>query len=371
MTTIYIAYSGGVDSHILLDIFAGTPDVKAIHVNHKLHPEADHWAEHCERICQHYSIECIVKTVTIVPKKGESIEALARAARYHVFESLLEAGDMLLTAHHQDDQAETVLLQLLRGAGVKGLSAMPEIASFGQGYLMRPLLEVSREAIVKKAQEKKLEWIEDKSNTQLSFDRNFLRHEIFPKLKTRWPSCAKTFSRSATHCAEAQNVLDAWAKEIMDVHENTLSIEVLNPLSLPQKKAVLRSWIESRGCVLPSEKKLDEIIHHMIDVRWDATPCVTWGEVEVRRYRDKLYILNSKSKEALTNKQLGSKDIRFRQGGETMRLPNRQGRHRLKKLFQEWGVPPWVRDEIPLVFEDGELVEVVGFVSNVSEEDDA
>jgi len=184
----WVAFSGGIDSHVLLDAMATlrpqlSATLNAVHVNHGLNAKAAQWAAHAVSVCELLDIPCHVFNVNASAKKGESPEAAARDARYHTFSALIEAGDVLLTAHHREDQAETLLLQLVRGAGPHGLAAMPLSRSFSNGQLARPLLAVEQALINDYAAEKALLWVEDPSNQELGFERNFLRHEVMPILK--------------------------------------------------------------------------------------------------------------------------------------------------------------------------------------------
>ncbi len=219
---LWVAYSGGRDSHVLLSLLAAIRarlepvELHIVHVNHDLSPNAAKWAQHCAMVCQALKLPYQALNVDATPMVGESQEAAARNARYQALEQLLVAGDALCTAHHQEDQAETLLLQLMRGAGPKGLAAMPESAPLGEALLLRPLLGVSRDTLCSYAQTQGLEWIDDESNFDTRFDRNYLRREVMPRLKKRWPAAAQTVSRSAAHCAKASHTLQSVAKVDFD-----------------------------------------------------------------------------------------------------------------------------------------------------------
>ena len=214
---IFIAYSGGIDSHVLLHLCASDAQLKAkltaVYINHGLQAESESWGKHCEQVCNSLDVKFISLTANAQAAPGESPEEAARNARYAVLKPLLGADDVLLLAQHAEDQLETVLLQLFRGSGLKGLSGMPASMAFGQGKLVRPLLEVSKNDIIAYANAHNLKWIEDPSNQHRHFDRNFLRHDIIPLLKQRWPSLAVTVSRAAGHCANAQDLLGAIADD--------------------------------------------------------------------------------------------------------------------------------------------------------------
>jgi len=399
---IAIGYSGGVDSHVLLHalkalMLEGLPlTLQAIHVNHHLNLAADWWVAHCQTVCDALDITLTVLDIHLKDTQGESLEALARTARYEVIAAALPEHSYFLTAHHQDDQAETVLLQLLRGAGPKGLSAMPFEKTFKHIRIIRPLLGFTREMIVDYAHQHHLTWIEDSSNVNTNFQRNYLRQEIMPLLKKTWPSCTQTLARSAEHCAEIEWLGEVLAEQDYKgcvVDYNGLAISLLQSLSVPRLKRVIRYWLVQQGLSVPPTIKLRHIITDMLPAKVDAQPLVTWSGVEVRRYRDVLYAMKplsvidvrqrlrwDLSQElilpgdlgVLTVQQLidqgvdvdnirGAVEVRFRQGGETCCLANRIGTHTLKNLFQEWAVPTWRRDRVPLIYYQNQLVCVVGF----------
>jgi tRNA(Ile)-lysidine synthase len=396
--TYWIAYSGGLDSHVLLSLCSALRselnlNLRAIHVNHGMSAHALQWSEHCARVCDAYAIPLTMRTLTSALTSSGNLEATMRDARYHIFAETLSTNDMLLTAHHQDDQAETILLQLMRGAGVKGLAAMPMIKSFAAGYHGRPLLNIPRTALQQYAEQHGLNWIEDESNENQQFARNYLRQTILPLLKSRWPAVTTTLARSATHCAEAQQILEDFAEEaltaVAGTRADTLSVSKLL-LCLPERqRLLLRCWIQQQGYQLPDARKLATIQRDVFNAAWDRLPCVRWGEVELRRYRDDLYLLTSQQKmdlqlsymwelqQPLTIPGLGSVQatviqggglhantgavtIRFRQGGEKMAIPGR-GRQTLKNLFQEWNILPWERERVPLIYIADQLIGVVGY----------
>ncbi len=391
---ILIAYSGGLDSHVLLHLASQMTDysVRAIHVHHGLQKEADHWIDHCQQVCDTLNIPLQLEYLNLSIEKGESVEELARTARYDVFKKSVQADEILLTAHHQNDQAETLLLQLFRGAGVQGLAAMPQISSFGIAHHARPLLNETRESLEAYAQTYQLAFIEDPSNQDNTFDRNFLRNEIIPQLRNRWPSIDKTISRSAAIQAETKHILDDIAKQdLLSVKENsqndnTLLIKGLQELSELRQKLLLRYWIQSNGFKAPSEKKLKHIFTDVIDASDDAQPLLTWHGAEIRRYQGRLYIMSpmldhdsaqviswddpQKPLEipslalTLAALDLGESTepvtVRFRQGGETLLHAKRGVTISLKNLLNEAGIPPWLRSRIPLVYQGNTLIKVVG-----------
>jgi tRNA(Ile)-lysidine synthase len=395
--TYWVAYSGGMDSHVLLHALANVRkhfplQIKAIHVHHGLSPAADDWALHCAKICADLKIDFILQKITINTQKRESLEQAARDQRYAVFKEVLSYQDLLLTAHHQNDQAETVLLQLLRGAGPKGLAAMPRLKKMGQGELARPLLGFTREALTGYAMQHNLQWIEDESNTKTRFTRNFLRHEVMPLLETRWPTTAATLARVAANCADTETVLDeVIGEDLIQAKNNAagLSIATLKKFSFARQRLILRQWFREQRILMPSAKKLNYILSDICMAREDKSPAVIGATIELRRYRGYLYIKESPFITTLDSvtwdlrqplvmpgvgilhaiqtqgqglrADLAQVTIGFRKGGERCCLPGRNFHHALKNLFQDWGVPPWERHRTPLIYVENQLAAVVGF----------
>lgn len=293
-----VAFSGGLDSTALL---CGMREIqrehsslrlRALHVNHHLLPEADAWAEQCRAVAAQLDVPFEVLDATVETGAGISTEAAARDARYALFRSRLQKDELLLTAHHQDDQLETVLLQLMRGAGVAGLAAMPNAAIFGEGLHLRPLLGFNRDAFAEFVRPTGLSWIEDTSNADLRFDRNYVRHRLLPAIRERWPSAAASASRSAAHLASAQYLLDELAKIDMAAanEEGALKVEALRVLEPRRARNLLRYWIRSAGFRSPSTVKLNDILRQMLDSREDASPCIAWDTAQVRRRRGKVHL---------------------------------------------------------------------------------
>ncbi len=396
----WIAYSGGLDSHVLLHAIADLknklPDIElcAVHVNHSLSVEAKSWAQHCQNISEKLQIDCQQLVVDAHPKKGESPEAAARDARYQAISGLIQANDCLLTAHHQDDQAETLLLQLLRGAGVQGLAAMPVQTNFSQGQLARPLLLFSRQQLYEYAKQHQLHWINDPSNAETDFDRNYLRHEVMPLLRARWPSAAKVISRSASHHAESSQLLDILAEQDFSAaigsQPDTLSVNFIKQLDVARQRLLLRFWIKKLKLPMPATVHVEHILHDAVNAAPDAMPCVRWSGGEVRRYQADLYAMPPLSRfdasleiawklnaplelpeknGCLVAKKDESQElysditeviVRFRQGGESCRPVGVNCSKSLKKLFQEKNIPPWLRDRTPLLYVNDQLAVVVG-----------
>ncbi|MCB1757296.1 MAG: tRNA lysidine(34) synthetase TilS, partial [Gammaproteobacteria bacterium] len=270
---ILIAFSGGLDSRVLLHLAASvrerlTAALRAVHIDHGLQAESGQWAEACRTLCRRLAIPLDVLEANLRPEKGQSVEAEARQHRYALFESLLLPGDLLLLAQHADDQAETVLLQLLRGAGPAGLAAMPRTRRLGAGLLVRPLLDVPRAALEDFARHKGLDWIDDPSNRQHRFDRNYLRHEILPLLEKRFPAYRQTLARSAAHCAESAGMLDELiARDLadcLDARDNSLQLEKLRDLPQTRWKSVIRAWIGANSCRMPQTRQLEQIVRDFL-----------------------------------------------------------------------------------------------------------
>lgn len=393
---ILIGYSGGVDSHVLLHLCATIPALKpkltAVYIHHGLQLEADAWAGHCGQTARALDVDFKILRVNAAAKPGESPEEAARNARYAALKSLMLAGDVLLVAQHREDQLETVLLQLFRGGGLRGLSGMPRGIAFGPGALLRPLLDVAKQAIDDYAKAQHLSWIEDPSNQRNDYDRNFLRNTVVPLLKQRWPGLDKTVARSAGHCRDAQLVIDEIADDLMlevfNPADGTLNIRGLSAHPPLRQKLLIRQWFRYRGLKMPAQIVVERIQSDILAAREDSDPLLTGPGYRICRYRNRLYCLppleteqpldarwNGQTPLRIAPRQMlvcmpssagilredwerAHIEVRFRSGGEKIRLPKREGRHALKKLFQEAGVPPWERKLMPLVYLDDKLAAV-------------
>ncbi len=405
-TGYLIALSGGLDSMVLLEALSRYRQIRpglrlrALHIHHGLSPNADSWAEHCLQACQQRQIPCQVRQVQVARDSGEGLEAAARIARYQTFEAELAAGEVLVQAHHQDDQAETLMLNLVRGSGVRGLAAMPQSRPVGRGTLYRPLLDWSRNELESLAQSWRLTWVEDESNQEQVYDRNFLRLEILPRLKTRWPALTRRLAQTSTWCREADLLLGELAQldaQAAITPAGELEIPALLELSPPRQRNLVRFWIEGQGAVAPSERVFERIFSEVMAARVDACPELSWSGVCLRRYRNCLVL--TKAEPAVDLQQvldwnlrdplglswgelravlhessvagssllrlpgLGERvTVRFRQGGESCRMPHSGLRRPLKKLLQEWGVPTWLRSQLPLIYFNDELAAVPGYL---------
>ena len=390
---LYVGLSGGLDSTVLLHSLAGFPELssklKAIHIHHGLSEKASFWEEHCKQFCAQLSVPLIVRHVKI--DNSANIEERAREARYNAFSLDIAQNDILILAHHADDQAETLLLQLFRGAGIDGMAAMPSIKKFGLGEIARPFLELTRKTISGYAKMHQLSFVDDPSNLDPAFSRNYLRNNIMPLLQDKWPKVVSNLVRTSNICQESKTNLYALAKlDCPSLLGNTLDVSSILHLE-PQRIAnILRAWLHNNDVRPPSFNVLSRLINEVILASIDATPLVEWGNVAVRRYKMTLYldksnlpcqlksiswdkfpeplqldINNGRFLQAkIADKGLhllpGSKiEVRFRQGGEIFYWRKQQ--KDLKKLFQQWSIPPWLRDYIPLLYINDELAAVVGY----------
>lgn len=394
-TRFFVAFSGGIDSTALAHALGVLRreqrlTVAAIHINHQLQPEADAWAAHVTRRCAAWEIPCTVARVQVTPA-ADGPEAAARAARYAALAAPLRAGDVVVTAHQRDDQAETVLYRLLRGSGVDGLAGMRPRRPLGAGELVRPLLGFSRATLVAYVQTHALHWIDDTSNADVRFSRNYVRAEIFPRLQARWPNAQRAFARTAAQAAATAELSDALARlDTVDaIVDHTLALPPLRPLSPARRGNALRFWLRTAGFGAPSAAHLQTLI------AWIDTPAMRgailrWPGAEIRRYRDALYVMPPLLPVApdaqwswqpgqtlelpALHCQLSLKPmpgggiaahhaaqpwaVRLRRGGERCRHQPQGATRELKNLFQEAGVPPWQRARMPLIFIGDQLAAV-------------
>ncbi len=405
-----LALSGGLDS-VALMLFSlqylrdRGAEVYAVHVNHGLNASADQWQKFCIQLCKQWQVPLEVERVSVV-SAGEGLEAAARKARYAVFERYLEDGDVLLMAHHQNDQAETVLMRLMRGAGPEGLAAIPTQRALGKGLLYRPLLDIPKLSLLEQAERFGLAWVEDDSNADDSFDRNFIRHHILPLLEGRWSTALNSLSQVAQRSQDINSLLQAWCKsELQDVlskkHGPALNLEAFSGYDRTQQRALLHYWLDSLGVPPPSSSILERLWTEVIPAAVDAAPLLNWGEHQLRRYDGCLFYvaepetrsgefewvisefetaLPFERQEAGWRISISSLSpgqpipvdgivlaypeahqhltVRSRRGGEKIKLANCSHSKSLKKLLQEDAIPPWQREQIPLIFYDDELVQV-------------
>ena len=382
---VWLAYSGGVDSTMLLHLLASRKLARfaAIHVHHGLQPRADAWARGCEQQCAALGVKCLVVRVQVDANDPAGPEAAARKARYAALAAHMGKDDLMLTAHHQDDQAETVLLRLLRGSGVEGLAAMRGVTPFGPGQLVRPLLGVPGAAIREYARAHHLDWIDDPHNVAPRYARSYLRREIFPRLREHWPQAALSLTRAAHHAADAAQLLDELAQLDLGVDgaPPLLSCARLLALSPARRANLLRHWVRARGYEVPGSEAIARITREVLSAREDAQPVLHCGAYEFRRYRDDLYLMEplpaapGKAELAWDGRgalalpagcgRLVSSSrkpleltVRFMRGGEKLKPAGDRHTRTLKHLFQEAAVPPWMRERVPLLYRDGKLLAV-------------
>ena len=392
-----VAYSGGLDSTVLLHALrraaARAAPIAAVHVNHGLQPDADSWERHCRHFAEQLGVDYIERRIELPAADPRGPEGAARAVRYAALAELVQAGDHVLTAHHEDDQAETLLLNLMRGSGAAGLAGIGPVQSFGRGLLLRPLLDVPRAELERYAAAHALEWCEDPSNADIRFDRNFLRREILPALRRRWPAVSSRLARSAGLLGEASELQDELAAldlAALGGDPARLDLTGLRGLSPPRQRNVLRLAIRRLGLPAAPSRRLEQAVRELLPAAPDAQPLVRWPGGELRRFRGSVCVLppleyrvpaedlvlaadgsrlplggglGSLALEraargidpVLVDKGLG---VRFRAGGETLRPAGSSHTQPLKKLLQERGVLPWMRDFVPLVYADRQLVAV-------------
>ncbi|MDP2574031.1 tRNA lysidine(34) synthetase TilS [Vibrio penaeicida] len=408
-TTIVLALSGGMDSRVLLYLLSHMAEshhikTKAVHIHHGLSSNADDWQKNCQAWCEKANVPFFSERVVLDIESGRSVEELAREARYDVLRRYVGPDDVLLTGQHMSDQTETFLLALKRGSGPKGLSGMPRIASFGEGEILRPLLSVSRQDIEQYALEHKLSWNHDESNDDTQFDRNFLRHRVVPELANRWSGFEKSVQRSAQLCADQQNLIEELLSQNLSdalFHDGSLSISMLSEQSELARAQLIRMWLEYSGAKMPSRKQLQVIWENVACSQRDANPSLSLPSGEIRRYDHRLYLVSPEQdlsdwcEELIVGKTLllpyalgeltlGTSGLNTSLSNSVsvhsllLRLPlssekvtvhfcpqglsakpvGRNGSRKLKKLFQEYGVPSWKRRQIPIVMYDDKVAAV-------------
>ncbi|YCO04449.1 tRNA lysidine(34) synthetase TilS [Vibrio sp. VNB-15] len=407
-TKIVLAFSGGVDSRLLLELLSryqqarltdgGSADSQlidchAVYVHHGLSANADDWAQKCTQWAQHAGFSCSVEHVNLDINSGESIERLAREARYQALAKQIQAGDLLLTGQHADDQVETFLLALKRGSGPKGLSSMAESMPFAAGTLVRPLLTIKREQIEAAAHNFGLEWVEDESNQDTRYDRNFLRHRIVPELSERWPNIHQAVQRSATLCSQQEALLDELLGAVFKralQSDLSLSIEELATHGELARARLVRMWLAKLNANMPSQVQLKLIWDEVANAQQDANPKLKLKQGEVRRFQHRLYwvtvntdvtswqaklLLNTPLMlpEPLGDIELSTDSselsialpahpellrVTFNPEGLSAHPTTRNHSRKLKKLFQEYNVPSWRRRQIPILMYQDKVVAV-------------
>lgn len=391
-----MAFSGGLDSTVLLHWLAAQREalpgvLQAQHVDHGLQPHSARWAEHCAAFAASLGVPFQAHRARVVVPPGASPEAAAREARYQLLADALEPDDVFLTAHHQDDQVETLLLQLFRGAGPTGLGAMRQRVPLGAGWLLRPLLHLPREALLRYARHHELPWVEDPSNADTRIPRNWLRHQMLPELRARWPGLDSAVARSAKLCATAAQQLDSQAQADLQgvlTSQGCISLAALLMLPVVRQQYCLRHWLRQRALPLPSQQQLEQLLVIMQRAATDRQPCIRWPGVEVRRFRGALYAMTPLPEvptgtwslslpgelvlpgvgclqlhpgrgQGLAARLIpGAVQVGFRQGGERFRPVGSPHQRSLKQWCQAQGLAPWERDRLPLLQHNGQLLAV-------------
>ncbi|CUR53850.1 tRNA(Ile)-lysidine synthase [Serratia symbiotica] len=393
---ILLAFSGGLDSTVLLHLLVQLRnkylnfELRAVHINHELNINSNIWVNYCKKQCFFLKVPLIIKKVKINKNLG-GIEAAARNARYTAFNLILKTHEILITAQHLDDQSETFFLALKRGSGISGLSSMALKREFGNNILLRPLINFTHKSLKIYAKKNKLSWINDDSNKNLRFDRNFLRLQILPLLNCRWPYFSSSVARSANFCAEQKQLLNELLIDKLNnllETDNSLCINGLMKYSLICRFALLRHWCIYNHVTPPSYKQLQNIFKEVIFSRIDAQPCLRLGSYQIRRFQNRLYLLYkmenlynislnwSRKLPLILPDKLGT--LISNQGNFCLRAPNfmqsvnirfnakghfhiigRTHSRSIKKIWQELHLPPWLRNRIPLIYYDNQLIAAI------------
>jgi len=394
---ICVSLSGGVDSIVLLyalNQFLGKDcSIRAIHINHNLVKDSQRWAEFCKKTCDHIQIKIDIHSVKVNTTEGFGIEAAARKARYHKLQKSVQEGEWLMTAHHQDDQLETILLRMARGTGIEGLQGIQKQFNFGRGNILRPLLDVSKSELLGYARKKNLDWVEDTSNQETYYDRNFLRMNVIPTLKERWPAFPASVSRLSNISTQTSTLLKELAEQDLgsDYLVKNLDIEIFKNKSIGRVINIIRFLILKNEMSVPTMKVLNSGVNTLLNPK-SVNPSMVWGNYCIKRYLDKLYFLQLSELQPKQDSQLinwpidetlkldengstlvavmtkgqglsvkkcdNNLDVQFRKGGESIRPVGHKITKKLKKLYQEDHILPWVRDKIPLLYKENELIGV-------------
>ncbi|SRR5579885_2101603 len=393
-----VTYSGGADSTALLHALARIPQarelgLRALHVDHGLHADSERWAEQCRHFCETLDVPIEIARVQVTHERREGLEASARRARHAAFASAIQAGEWLVLAHHRDDQIETVLLKLLRGAGPQGLGGMRELRGLGAGMLWRPLLDCPRSALREYVAEHQLAFIDDPSNADTRLSRNYLRAEIMPRLLAHWPHATESIAHSAELCREAAAFLDVEAEFALKRLRNengTLDARSWSALPDALHMPVLERWLREQDLRAPPPARCKELRRQIVEAREDREPCIAWPEGEIHLWRGALHAMpplkeiprdwqsewdgtplelpggagvlrlrpSHSSDDEMSSKLSSPLRVRFRRGGEKIKPAADPYTRELRDLLQGVGIPPWQRGRIPLIYDGDELVAV-------------
>jgi len=372
---IVVALSGGIDSVVLLHYLNNhyPNQVRVIHCNHHISDHSNEWQDFSKKLCEKLNLDIDILDLDI--PQSNNLEEAARVKRYESLKASINIDEVICTAHHQNDQAETLLIQLLRGSGSRGLSAMPKLKNFGEGLLYRPFIDIEKSEIRGYAIENHLDWVEDNSNNDEKFTRNFLRHNILPQLEKLYPHVHKNIARASKHQSELSKISDDLA--ILDIESlgllknNRLQSNLLKKMDEYRLKNVLRFHLNQLNFRSPSEKVLEQIIQ-LISAKEDSIPVVSWSHYELRRYQDELYFLDlhqSEERESCPFYEEFSShpkfSIGYREDGLRVKFSGKEHSQSLKKVLQEKQIPTWERDKLRMYYVDGNLVamEKVGYIS--------
>jgi tRNA(Ile)-lysidine synthase len=386
---VYVGYSGGLDSSLLLRAVCDAvlnQQVIAIHCNHGVNPEAGQWQQFCEQQATSLNAQLVVEKLDF--PQGFS-ETAGREARYEVFASHLKEGSVLFLGHHADDQAETVLFRLFRGTGLRGLTGIPQTRKFASGTIVRPLMSLSRSEIEAMAREAKVEWVNDASNQDDAYDRNYIRHNLLPIIIKRWPNLIHSIGKLSDHLEDEVKLLDDYADELLnhlDVKNNgqidviaSLDLTALSRLQARQQSLALKRFLSIHLDVLPESLNLSEILAQFLSSSADAEPLYELGDQELRRFNQRIYLLEAqkpgnteqdrpwdgRAPLVVANGILRLLEgppenfvVRFRSGGERLKPEGRNHSQTLKKLMQEYQIEPWLRHQIPLIYQGDKIIAV-------------
>ena len=391
---VFVGYSGGLDSTVLLHStvgLLGADKVCALHVNHKLQPESDQWQAHCRNQAQNLGVEFRDAQLTL-SNQGRGLEDQARQYRYEFFREQLESGDILVLGHHIDDQAETLLYRLFRGSGARGLSAIPVQRAEGRGKLIRPFLNKPRDKLRDIALEAQLAWIEDPSNFDIGYDRNYIRSAVLPKILERWPAAKTTLARASANLASTTSLLEEYGLELLkkcDWRQArwgwSFDVVVFEAQSSAAQAHLLSAAFGRLNLQGFDSSYLNKVSDLLLSAE-DKSPILKAGNSELRRFADRLYLMpmlppfNPQSEFSWNGKDRleiehigrlspsgayegGDLRITFRNGGERCKPLKRDRSQLLKKIMQEDTLEPWLRDRTPLIWRDSELLAVAGLFS--------
>lgn len=392
---IWVAYSGGVDSHVLLHSLQQyliensiNTNVSAIHVNHGLNKKANEWQQHAIDVCNKLNVPIVCESIHV--NVTSSVENSAREKRYEVYSKYLQENDILLMAHHLDDQAETLLFRVLRGTGNRGLQGIPKVRSLAKGTVIRPLLSIAKKQILEYASFFKLSWIEDNTNSESKYSRNYIRNQIFPVVKEKWPDYLRSFARLAENSSQSCEILEEIAKQDLDgvrIESAILPLDSISHLSENRKQNAISYFIQQLGYSQPSRSHFKELQKTFLVKGRSAQHVLQLGDYEIRKYQNNLFFLkkiehvkmknrvlpfsagniiriNDVSRLVITSEQrngllidkISDFSIRFRKGGEKILSDDGSMHMSLKKMFNQWQVPPWRRDITPLICNRDEIV---------------